>query len=391
VQEGLACVERLLTQADERISPVVRANALAYASFLASFRGNTSAQTRYGREAAALAEAAGHAGKPALIWALAALAHGARAAGDYQTEFTYGKRVIQLNRELGDRYQLGLTLSVYSFSAMALGQYDTARALLDEALLLLREVGNPYRVAMALNFSGDLARLEHHYARAHTAYKESIALLRELGAVRDLASALHNLGYICLHLGDVGHAHALFSESMAAQLAQYNTPGVAECLIGFAALAVVCNLPAAGARLLAAAVAIGGQSIASSWAATRLEYEHYLACARASLTETAFQAEQAAGRACSFEQAVAYAQDVMRKATATQKAWNKLDELTVREREVAAMVAQGKSNGEIAAELVVSKRTVETHIGKILSKLGVTNRAQIMRWAIEAGLVKSTT
>ena len=64
--------------------------------------------------------------------------------------------------------------------------------------------------------------------------------------------------------------------------------------------------------------------------------------------------------------------------------------LTVREGEVAALIAQGKSNGEIAAELVVSKRTVEKHIAHIIMKLGVTNRAQIVRWGIETGLVKST-
>jgi non-specific serine/threonine protein kinase len=61
--------------------------------------------------------------------------------------------------------------------------------------------------------------------------------------------------------------------------------------------------------------------------------------------------------------------------------------LTVREREVAALIAQGKSNGEIADELVLSKRTVETHIANILSKLGFTNRAQIVRWALEIGLM----
>ena len=60
----------------------------------------------------------------------------------------------------------------------------------------------------------------------------------------------------------------------------------------------------------------------------------------------------------------------------------------MREREVAALIAQGKTNGEIADELVVSKRTVETHIAHILSKLGLTHRAQVVRWAIENGLAK---
>jgi predicted ATPase/DNA-binding NarL/FixJ family response regulator len=389
VQEGLAWVERLLAQADERVAPVVRVTALAYASLLAGFRGNNPKQMRYGREAAVVAEAAGDANKPALAMALGAQAYAARAAGDYQNEFTINKRVIQLRREVGDAYLLGVALSTTSFTAMSLGNYAEARALLDEGLPLLRALGDRYRIAMALNFSGDLARCEQQYAQAQRAYEESIAHLRELGAVRDLASVLHNLGHTCLHLGDVERAHALFSQSMAAQLAQRNTPGVAECLIGFAAMAAVGHLPAAGARLLAAAVAIGGQRVATMWAATRMEYEQYLALVRANLTETEFQTEQAAGRAFSLEQAVAYAQHLPLKAAAAHGTGKKVDALTVREREVAALVAQGKSNGEIADQLVVGKRTVEKHIANILSKRGFTNRAQIVRWAIEAGQVKS--
>ena len=390
VQEGLAWVERLLARADERISLVVRVNALAYASLLSGFRGNTSAQMRYGREAGVVAEAAGDAGKPALAWALAAQAYAARAAGDHQTEFAFKQREIHVLRELGDSYMLGLSLTIGSFTAMSLGEFVQARAMLDEGLPLVRETGDPYRIAMALNFSGDLARCEQQYARAQTAYEESIALLRDIGAVRDLASALHNLGHTCLHLGDVERAHALFSESMALHLAQRNTPGVAECLIGFAALAAVCGLPAVGARLFAAAVAIGGPRVATAWAATRLEDDHYRALVRARLTEPAFQAEQAAGRAFSLEQAVAYAQNLPIKEATAHGSRKQPDDLTVRERDVAALIAQGKSNGEIGDELAVSKRTVEKHIANILAKLGVTNRAQLVRWAIETGLVKST-
>lgn len=62
------------------------------------------------------------------------------------------------------------------------------------------------------------------------------------------------------------------------------------------------------------------------------------------------------------------------------------DPLSEREREVAAMIAFGKSNTEIAGELVLSKRTVEKHIANILSNLDFTSRAQIVRWAIEKGL-----
>jgi predicted ATPase/DNA-binding CsgD family transcriptional regulator len=60
--------------------------------------------------------------------------------------------------------------------------------------------------------------------------------------------------------------------------------------------------------------------------------------------------------------------------------------LTEREREVAALLAQGKSNREIGDLLVVHYRTIETHVSNILSKLGFTSRAQIALWAREKGL-----
>jgi non-specific serine/threonine protein kinase len=243
---------------------------------------------------------------------------------------------------------------------------------------------------MALNYKGDLARCEQNYQQAQTAYEESISLLRKIDAVRDLASALHNLGHACLHLGKVERAKALFSESMVSHQEQGNRPGMAECLLGFAALAITAGLPAAGARLLAAAAAIGGRHITSEWAATRMEYEHYLEQARASLVETTFQAEQAAGQQLSLEQAVAYAQEVAQKTAAVGRTRQQFDQLTPREREVAVLIAQAKSNDEIAAALVVSKRTVESHIANIRSKLGFTERTQIVHWAIESGLVKAS-
>jgi DNA-binding CsgD family transcriptional regulator len=61
--------------------------------------------------------------------------------------------------------------------------------------------------------------------------------------------------------------------------------------------------------------------------------------------------------------------------------------LTEREREVVRLVAQGQSNREIADALVVTKRTIETHINNILYKLNLTSRAQIVMWAVESGLV----
>ena len=89
--------------------------------------------------------------------------------------------------------------------------------------------------------------------------------------------------------------------------------------------------------------------------------------------------EFAVGAGLRADQALAYALGELPEPTAAR------GELTRRELEVAALVADGMSNQEIADKLVIARRTAETHVAHIMTKLGFNGRAQIAAWVVRGG------
>jgi DNA-binding NarL/FixJ family response regulator len=65
-------------------------------------------------------------------------------------------------------------------------------------------------------------------------------------------------------------------------------------------------------------------------------------------------------------------------------------DLTVREREVAALLTEGLTNGQFAERLFISPKTAAAHVSNILAKLGLASRAEIAAWAVRNGIELST-
>jgi DNA-binding NarL/FixJ family response regulator len=116
-----------------------------------------------------------------------------------------------------------------------------------------------------------------------------------------------------------------------------------------------------------------------------------LAIAHAIVEELADGLSGAAQREQFRERAAALFPDPPR-LTSLQAAKREFDGVTARQREVAALIACGQSNREIAVALSLSERTVESHVTGILATLNFAARSQIAAWAVEKGLAgRSTT
>jgi non-specific serine/threonine protein kinase len=304
--------------------------------------------------------------------------------------------------EIGDKRQASRALNTLGNVAIAGGDYERARGLYEESLGLSRELGLKAHSAKTLNNLGELARLQGDYERASTIFEESLALFREENVQSAIPTLLLNLGMIARLQNKYDRAIEFYEESLTLSKVRNDKEAMASCFVGIAAIIVSRDQPDTTRRASAlhAATLLGVAedmvaSIGSGWEPIMYaEFDKAMAATRKQLGEAAFEVARAEGREMTLEQAIAYAHSlpssgrpgITHVPPARQAIPDRYGGLTARERGVATLIAQGKSNREIADTLLLGERTIESHVGNILAKLGFTSRAQIAAWVAEKGL-----
>ncbi len=255
---------------------------------------------------------------------------------------------------------------------------------------MARELGDKWLIAMALQNLGYLDSLRGNLTRAIVRTQEGLALARELGDKDFINHALHSLGYIASLQGDTKQAAAWYREGLSLAQEIGDETQVGWHLVGLAGVAAAEGQPVRAARLFGAAETRLNVNVSMN-DVERADYTGKVESVRGKLGEKIFTAAWAEGRSMTPEQALAAPEKapapVPHTPVSPPAAPTYPDGLTAREVEVLRLLAAGPTVAEIAEQLVISPRTVTTHITTIYRKIQVSTRSAATRYAIEHKLI----
>jgi len=272
------------------------------------------------------------------------------------------------------------------------GESVMVHALLDEGLTLSRELGDKDGIAFSFYLSAQTTLFAGDVVKARSLTEESLVLYREIGLWLGVTLSLSLLAKVDARRGDYAAAHTLYKESLAFATKVGDRESIASCLEGLADVVAVEGQPAWAVQLWGAAEALRDAIGAPIPPVYRTDYENSVTAARNQLGEKTFAAVWAEGRIMAPEQALAaqgqatlhsLVQAVHPSAPPAKSTTTYPDGLTAREVEVLRLVAQGLTAAQVAEQLVISRRTVHTHLNSIYSKLEVNSRSAATRYAIE--------
>jgi DNA-binding CsgD family transcriptional regulator len=287
-------------------------------------------------------------------------------------------------RELSDPIGEVLALQALSYAASFAGDHDDAVRLARQAAQvtagipgsLARTCG--YLLTSVLTAAGDLPAAERASAAALAQARDAADLWNQSGLLPKVA----DLDLRAARTGDAA-AHLQEGLQLAVRTGSWNDllNGLYHC----GTLCAATGRPAEALTMWAASAALAGHQGYTDPPRFTLRWEEQLRAARQPLEPGQARAAEERGAAMSPATAAEYAlilTDPAPPAVAPGRG-----QLSARERELVTLVARGRTDAQIAAQLYISIRTVSSHLDRIRNKTGCRRRADLTRLALNEGLV----
>jgi predicted ATPase/DNA-binding CsgD family transcriptional regulator len=252
---------------------------------------------------------------------------------------TWHEQSLRLARTLDDRYTIARLCCLLGGVRRLLGDHAGAAELFAAAAPLL-DPKDPWSRARGWMFPADLAADQGQYERAAELYRSALRDLQRVGFRPWVDWVAQRLGILAIRMGD--HRR--------------------------------------GVRILSARHEIDALALAGVFPELVYDRRRALENARLVLGEQSFAAESSVGQTFTLEDAVL---EGLKGTTVEQAARTSDRPLTARQHEVAALIARGLTNAQIAERLVVSPHTVERHVENILDRLRLSSRIEIAVWMVE--------
>ncbi|MGW4339804.1 protein kinase domain-containing protein [Rhodococcus koreensis] len=339
--EGRRWLDRLLTH--ETGQPVDRAKALYVSSILAGLQGNLESSAARAKQGHALVA---HTNNP----------------------------MAGAHIDLADGY-----LSLFG------GNPSTARACFERALQVFTAGNDLLRQVILLDGLGMTHELLNDTERAIECYERILMITEPRGEIVLRSYALWSLAVAVWRHGDRVRAVQLLGQALRLSRRMNDRLNATMCLQVLAWIAAAEHDHLRAVILTGAAEELS-RSIGVPTVLVPDLLVHQNDCereTRRAMSEQSYAAARQKGGALTFADAVAYALGEEILPTRIS-AGGPSTTPTKRERQVAELIAEGLSNREIAARLVISPRTAQGHVEHLLAKLGFTSRAQIAVWVVDS-------
>jgi predicted ATPase/DNA-binding CsgD family transcriptional regulator len=306
-----------------------------------------------------------------------------------QADIAEARRLLAEAAELNERLDIDVERAYLSqvsgLVALFTGDRDTAATRLEQSLAGLRAVRELRGELISMFFLGLTLGVRGQRDRGLALLEECVEKTARLGEVGWRSWTLWAVSQIEVPYGSLDRAEAAAKEALRLQQPLGIKLVAAFTLDTLAWIAERREQHTRAAELFGAASNLWHVVGASpnSYMGFETQHRRHTDLARQAMGDAAFVTAYERGRQMSTEEAIDHALEA-RQPTPSAPAPRGHEEsvLTPREREIAGLVAEGLTNRAIAARLVISPRTADTHVEHILTKLNFTSRAQIATWIV---------